>query len=1454
MVAGAETMFKTRYSALWVLFVLLLLVLTPAFGEIQLSNLNPQPGETVYFNGTVCFGENSITSSRFLIKEPSGRYAESPSYLSISITPKGTCMNQDDYKEFYVNGSIKTDNNFAAGKYSLIINLIKGFHEDSYYSNFTVGSYSGAWKYTFHPPSNWYAETLNDSSWQTGYMPFGNPSLFPGSINTTWSGDDVYVRKEVYLDSYTQAHLKMFAENTVSCYVNGKYVGGHDSITALNSGNCYTDNFYYGKTSVFSTDDSYTYNGIKYLDISKYLKPGKNVIACQASIFDDVFYVGTYVYPGIKYYPGRQFLDVEFLPLQKNDMFWSTNSFFQNYDKLNWYNTGYAQQSTYYEYDCRVIGDSSTTHRYIKTQNWHGSWQWNALEIKDGTIFFAKPNHFNWAWDYIDKRIYTGTMPYDSTTYFRKWIWSDVNETKTLKISDTKMPTCYLNEQQLTLLNYNHNYWRYYTNVNLKKGLNLLACSSSKLSTGNQFNYQLAEVNGPLTITDVQIEGDLLVDSLLRFTPVIENANHPEANVNVFMEISYFNPDSCTYVTDKVSSCDGLENCSCPVQTCGNGMLCILSIRNTNNCNWTHEVCNGAIETEIFTQSIQSENLPKSFSLTDAFVYIPRLTTTYNITIAAIDLIDGDIDTYFGQLEISQAPEPQKVGFLPVAGSSSEEGNTGSNSNLIAIAGTIAIGTAALAGAYVYTTGAKSSSSRSLRRLNSSLNNVSSSLTALLNSALQNSIVANTQAFNASVAAKYQEYQAYLERIKKEKEALRELRKQIIAEREARLKEESAKVFAMFLDEYNDYISKLKDLQAQLDAIYAFIREWRDYLTADDRKTIAAYADKIWKQLHPVKEPDDDTQPVIPEPQPTPIPDDQDNNSWWTPVWDKISSIAGPLLNGITNFGSAMLENMGNAIVWMATHIPETIAAILIGIGAAVAMVSILALMIGAIIVEDITVFGIPLTPVTIASAIVGMGFIWLWASTSWRSVIEACWSDKNTPQCQREAMMLDVEIFLILITMGIAKGVSGIVGKYTVVNSGDKPIITEVATGKTVTSSEFMTSVRSSLKTKGIAESGMTDEQALIRYREIFGGWADSEPIVPKTGKHMLTEDMLRSWSESHRMQSTKTPDQIVVENNKIGEITQEYTIESGSKDSTIANKIFEDIFNSIEFNKNAKDYGLDSNADFKIKIDVNGAVPKNLKELMIEDINKILNGEEPSLLPSGYKLKSQQDLIAVRDSLANGKVTIEATSETPSLNNGGTQPPGFEGLSPEIQSSFNKYLGGGLIKEIKYVNENSKRVLSVTEDGLLEVNNNNIGLLNKYHDYYFKHESMELTKIEHPTFGKSGVTNLGLSKNSQNYLFESINHDAADIPTVTDDPLVGRQYLSAHKADYTDIIDHYTEYYKSPDNSVIEMTLIDTAKYYSIIKNIDPALAENLKVTVPNEYISLFNEIVKLFEGVVI
>ncbi|MCD6575840.1 MAG: hypothetical protein J7K73_01620 [Nanoarchaeota archaeon] len=826
-----------------------------ANAEVYFNDSNPSPGETISFDGnvTICG-----SSPRILIKDPSGKYNLNPDYVDIDvkyIKSIGYCTNK-----YHVNGTIRIGSNFTSGEYSLVLDFLYGLSDRIVSYKFVVGSVS-PWKYlTNSPDGDWKSVNYDDSNWGEGDPPFGNPSLFPDSVNTSWSSREIYLRKEVYLDNYSQAMLRMFAENHIECWVNGNYVGEHSSISALRSLNCYgADNVYYGDVGVTAIGD-YTYNGIKYVDISKYLKPGKNVIACRAEIFNQVY---RRCFNFCRYYPGRQFVDVEFLPQQGNEIYWSVDRVGTYYYKRN-----YDAYSIYREYGCKeVVGSSYITHRYVPVREWEGYWQWNQLDITDDTTFYHKPNHFNWAYDELDRTIYWGISPFNGrATYIRKWIWSSEDKYSVLKVASLSEPVCFINNKQIAFYDYNHNYWRYVSYVHLTEGANLVACSLP-YNEFNLFDISLSAFDGKFKIDNVRYgDGKLFIDlsglahpevnSLVEVNisnksytlPVVDaeiNKNTVVGNVSIPSKSPTWEENATLSAVENAAHTsnilDGNWNSYCfasrgdrnmtveeTFHLLSNLTLSELRIKykflnnvevylfNYNTSSFdlvdkkfanlvsmrTIEISNATSyfspsgevivklvasgDARLYEVAIMYDGLRNVFTnytyiLSSKEVEIPISVDPgmYNLTISAIDLIDGEMDVFFGEISIPQYT-PVNIGFVPVSGS-------GKSNDGVKVNGAVAVAAIATSAALVAIRVVRDSRSP-VGQIEKSLQKMDKILSRLERHR-QSSIRSNLFSFVSLVNKKYNLFKQHLMERREEEKRVDELKEEI-KERRKKMKEE----------------------------------------------------------------------------------------------------------------------------------------------------------------------------------------------------------------------------------------------------------------------------------------------------------------------------------------------------------------------------------------------------------------------------------------------------------------------------------------------------------------------------------------------------------------------------------------------------------------------------------------------------------------------------------------
>ncbi len=94
----------------------------------------------------------------------------------------------------------------------------------------TIVSQRDEWTYTFDQPAgtSWRRADFDDSAWETSYAPFGMDTVAPGSPNTIWDTDSIWMRKTVQLN---QAHLQdmdlyfqIANAGAITIYVNGSRV------------------------------------------------------------------------------------------------------------------------------------------------------------------------------------------------------------------------------------------------------------------------------------------------------------------------------------------------------------------------------------------------------------------------------------------------------------------------------------------------------------------------------------------------------------------------------------------------------------------------------------------------------------------------------------------------------------------------------------------------------------------------------------------------------------------------------------------------------------------------------------------------------------------------------------------------------------------------------------------------------------------------------------------------------------------------------------------------------------------------------------------------------------------------------------------------------------------------------------------------------------------------------
>ncbi len=532
------TLGRSKFFLLTAVFLISFIYIQPALA----LEINPEEitdGDIIYFEKSVCTrGRNPV----FFIQEPSGRYVNNPDYANVSVERLERCggISRPRYIQS-INGTVNITEDMEPGEYRIVVRMTRRLTDYIYSGTFFL-DYEN-WKYSFEEQENWTENNFNDSEWDEGIMPFGNSDLLPG-INTEWkNSNEIYLRKEIYLEEYRQANLKMFAENEVTCYINGEKVGSHESISARRTERCMEGSRYVRSTRVFygnlaTRTSELTYNGILFLDISQFLRPGDNVIACVAEIEEEVYRRSS------RWYPGRPFVDVEFMPLKENEVFWSENS--ENWNSLE------PHKSVYWEYQCRrtYVGSNTRGFRYVNSKVWRGPWQWNDLDVTHDTIFYSKPEQFDWARTRERRSPYWGTSPFEETTYFRNWVWAEDEGYIALRFASTQKPVCYVNEEKINIYQYNTEYWNYFSEAKLEEGVNLISCQRTTTEF-DIFDINRTGLPGQLEITNVDVE---LEGNTANFKIDLENTSNPETQVGVFVDLQKRNETKSNF--SEVTSAD----------------------------------------------------------------------------------------------------------------------------------------------------------------------------------------------------------------------------------------------------------------------------------------------------------------------------------------------------------------------------------------------------------------------------------------------------------------------------------------------------------------------------------------------------------------------------------------------------------------------------------------------------------------------------------------------------------------------------------------------------------------------------------------------------------------------------------------------------------------------------------------------------------------------------------
>jgi hypothetical protein len=84
------------------------------------------------------------------------------------------------------------------------------------------------WRYTTtEPAENWQQADFDDSGWQSGQAGFGTQGTPGAVVRTEWNGSDIWLRREIQLDSLPQdgaIMLDIHHDEDAEVYINGKLV------------------------------------------------------------------------------------------------------------------------------------------------------------------------------------------------------------------------------------------------------------------------------------------------------------------------------------------------------------------------------------------------------------------------------------------------------------------------------------------------------------------------------------------------------------------------------------------------------------------------------------------------------------------------------------------------------------------------------------------------------------------------------------------------------------------------------------------------------------------------------------------------------------------------------------------------------------------------------------------------------------------------------------------------------------------------------------------------------------------------------------------------------------------------------------------------------------------------------------------------------------------------------
>lgn len=468
------------------LFLIAMPISFAADSWINSSSTQIQPGENISFNGRIYVLRctNPSYFIRVLLKTPVGRYVVSPSYIDFSYVDDTQTLkmtNGYDYKVYYnFNGALHTTSEWVPGEYQLIVdapykcnainNLYDGDKLETISFNIISNTLNNSWKWNENYQSNWWNTTYNDSQWLTGEAPFGNYRQYPDE-KTVWMGkysyisgmgyrttgqSDGYFRKDINTNNFIPAKLEFEFESAANCYFNGAHI---DSITGsgVRPGHC---NSGYDSYKIDVIHDV-TWNDVNcnktyqnHWEIDVNFIPTKNIISCDIKTLDKMY---TYWDSWGPYdMPGKAWFDPKINFYGPTEIKWSNN-----YD-YRWYKLNYSADYWY-------VGE---------------------IPITDNQWYLKGPDYYN-----SDGKINWGIAPWtNSVTYFRKWVGYNSSE-KWLLFASTLKPECYINEQKINIVENEHDWWVFKSNISglLQPGANLIACSVKSNRDFNYFDFILAE-------------------------------------------------------------------------------------------------------------------------------------------------------------------------------------------------------------------------------------------------------------------------------------------------------------------------------------------------------------------------------------------------------------------------------------------------------------------------------------------------------------------------------------------------------------------------------------------------------------------------------------------------------------------------------------------------------------------------------------------------------------------------------------------------------------------------------------------------------------------------------------------------------------------------------------------------------------------------------------------------